>query len=151
MTYILSILLSVVALFVWFFIWGMILRVKGEKVKWWRWFVDYQVMIGLCCMAFFAFFAVKSFMNSTFFEGNETKKELKVIEKAVLTYKEKSGRLPESMAALVKKSPVRKKWKTDEWGKPYSFQVTNSTVTIVSCGPDGIMNTPDDLTLANIE
>jgi len=144
MSYILTILLGIVALFIWFFIWGMVLRAKGEKVKWWMWFFDYQVIIVLVGLCFFGYFAIKAFLNSNFFEGNETRKELIEIKKGVDTYKEKSGEYPKTMEELVGKSPVRKDWKTDEWGKAYSLQNSEGALQIVSGGPDGKMHTSDD-------
>lgn len=151
MSYILSILLGIVALFIWFFILGMILRAKGEKVKWWMWFFNYQVIIALVGMSFFGFFAVKLFLNSDFFEGNKTKKELQTIAKGVESFKEKTGKYPESMEELVGKSPVRRHWKADEWGNLYVFVFSNNNLQITSNDPDGKINTSDDLTSAYIE
>lgn len=73
------------------------------------------------------------------------------IEQAARTYEIRAGKYPDSMEALFQPMGDRPallddKAKADPWGTPYSLRRSDKGIEIRSAGPDGQMNTADDIT-----
>jgi len=72
------------------------------------------------------------------------------IEAAVRFYEVRTGRLPDSLDQLVhplgdRPALLDKRELIDSWGNSIAYAITNETFVIRSSGPDGKMQTADDL------
>ncbi len=79
-----------------------------------------------------------------------TRSTISAIEQAARTYEIRTGRFPDSLAQLLQPMGDRpplldRKASTDAWGVPFTYRRTSSFIEIRSAGPDGAMNTSDDL------
>ncbi len=73
------------------------------------------------------------------------------IDQAIQVYKIETGRLPKSLddltAGINDDEPLLKAGAlNDGWGTPFEYKAEGKKYTIRSAGPDGTMNTEDDLT-----
>ena len=81
-----------------------------------------------------------------------TGKAIEALDQAVLIYQIKVGRLPMSLRDFTKpmaddEEPLlRENMLNDAWGNPFEYKVDGKKYTIRSAGPDGQMNTEDDIT-----
>ena len=80
-----------------------------------------------------------------------TGKAIEALGQAVLIYQIKVGRLPLSLRDLTQPigdgAPlVRENMLNDAWGNAFEYKVDGKKYTIRSAGPDGQMNTEDDIT-----
>ncbi len=81
-----------------------------------------------------------------------TQTMLSQVDIAITVYQAKTGRLPNSLEALTVAfsdgSPalLTPASVTDAWAHPLEYKKTGSKYTLRSAGPDGVMNTEDDLT-----
>jgi len=82
-------------------------------------------------------------------------KELGVLKSALEVFREDCGRYPsneEALGALIN-NPGIKGWngpyvtliRPDPWGNRYVYAVVATNLTLMSPGPDGAVNTPDDI------
>lgn len=93
---------------------------------------------------------------------NRVEGDFKTLDSALMQYKLLSGSYPtqsQGLMALVTKpssTPTPRKWvqqlreaPVDPWGKPYSYRFPGkkraNEYEIICLGPDGMENTPDDL------
>lgn len=93
---------------------------------------------------------------------NRVEGDFKTLDSALMQYKLLSGSYPtqsQGLLALVNKpssTPVPRKWvqqlreaPADPWGKPYIYRFPGkkraNEYEIISLGPDGMENTPDDI------
>jgi len=84
------------------------------------------------------------------------RRELDVLRIAVERFRRDCGRYPETsegLMALIKnpgiavwKGPYVSLVKPDPWRNSYCYRLVSGHVVLVSRGPDGVMNTVDDLT-----
>lgn len=83
-----------------------------------------------------------SFPNKVLSEGRE-------IVKGLDSYHQSFGRYPEKLALIIEGIPLRRSWENDSWERPYYYKVNESkkSYTLLSCGPDGLPDTDDDLVL----
>ena len=77
-----------------------------------------------------------------------TGKAIEALDQAVLIYQIKVGRLPLSLRDLTRDGAplVRENMLNDAWGNAFEYKVDGKKYTIRSAGPDGQMNTEDDIT-----
>ena len=81
-----------------------------------------------------------------------TGKAIEALGQAVLIYQIKVGRLPMSLRDLTKgindddEGLLKSNDVIDAWGNPFEYKVDGKKYTIRSAGPDGQMNTEDDIT-----
>ena len=77
-----------------------------------------------------------------------TGKAIEALDQAVLIYQIKVGRLPLSLRDLTRDGAplVRENMLNDAWGNAFEYKVDGKKYTIRSSGPDGQMNTEDDIT-----
>lgn len=82
---------------------------------------------------------------------NATRTTIAAIESAARTYEVRTGKYPDSIDDMLQavgnaEAPLDKKSKNDSWGNAINFRRTGNTFEIRSAGPDGNMNTEDDIT-----
>ena len=77
-------------------------------------------------------------------EGNK-------ITRALEAYYQTHGQYPEKLEVLMKGNPLRKRWSSDPWGRPYYYEINESPESYIflSLGPDGRKDTTDDLIIQN--
>lgn len=81
-----------------------------------------------------------SFPNKVLSEGGE-------IVEGLENYHQSFGQYPEKLALIIEGIPLRKRWENDSWGRPYYYKVNElkDSYILLSCGPDGLLYTDDDL------
>jgi hypothetical protein len=69
------------------------------------------------------------------------------IASALSDYRAKLGRCPKSIGELIGNRPLRAGWLYDGWGRPYSYELSESgsRCQLLSAGRDGKFGTDDDL------
>ena len=81
-----------------------------------------------------------------------TRQTILAIDLAVTVYNTKTGHMPKEISDLTKgineddQGLLKSKDVNDAWGNPFDFKVDGKKYTIRSSGPDGQMNTEDDIT-----
>ena len=82
-----------------------------------------------------------------------TQSSIKAIETAISTYEIRNGKYPDSLDQLtvveqgsVVAAPLKKAHLVDSFGNPFGYKRTGNSFEIRSAGPDGQMNTADDIT-----
>ena len=114
------------------------------------------VVIGIIAWLFAVFVLMKAVDDVTD-DTNEVRKAttldtIATIDQAVTIYKVSVDRFPRSLQALTKPwlddgDPLlRENMLDDAWGNPFEYKVNGRNFTIRSAGPDGKMNTEDDIT-----
>ncbi len=79
----------------------------------------------------------------TFPEKTET--ELAEMTERMEKWKKKFGSYPDNFDQLIGNDPLRQRWKKDLWNRPYHYSTTQNDFLIISAGPDGKLNTEDDI------
>lgn len=82
---------------------------------------------------------------------NATRTSISAIEQAVKMYEIRVGQYPDQFDQLFQKigaaeAPLEEKARNDSWGNPFQYRRDGSSFEIRSAGPDGQMNTDDDIT-----
>lgn len=81
-----------------------------------------------------------------------TRQSIAAIDQAIVLYNAKVDRMPREIGDLTKginddeEGLLKAKDVTDAWGNPFELKVDGKKYTIRSAGPDGQMNTEDDIT-----
>ena len=79
-----------------------------------------------------------------------TRKSIEAIDMAVTLYNIKVAKMPKRLDDLTVsingKPPLVTGSLKDAWGNPFEYKVNGRNFTIRSAGPDGKMNTEDDIT-----
>ena len=81
-----------------------------------------------------------------------TRQTILAIDQAVTVYNTKVGHMPKDISDLTKpindskQGLLKSKDVNDAWGNPFDFKEEGKKYTIRSAGPDGQMNTEDDIT-----
>ncbi len=81
-----------------------------------------------------------------------TRQSILAIDQAVTVYNTKVGHMPKDISDLTKpindskQGLLKSKDVNDAWGNPFEFKMEDGSYTIRSAGPDGQMNTEDDIT-----
>ncbi|VXB75753.1 type II secretion system protein GspG [Maribacter litoralis] len=85
--------------------------------------------------------------HSTTIIPKNTQNEILEIRERVENYKETLGYYPKELNDLIRNNPLRQKWKTDGWNRPYSYIIieNGNNFLITSLGPDGKLGTKDDI------
>ncbi len=80
------------------------------------------------------------FPNSAQTEGNE-------IIRALRSYHKSFSKYPDDLTPLIGGNPIKKRWEYDPWGNRYYYNVSKQedSYTLLSCGPDGLPGTADDI------
>lgn len=91
--------------------------------------------------------ALFSIYHRTTIIPKNTQNEILEISERIENYKETLGYYPKELNDLIRNNPLRQKWKTDCWNRPYSYIVTGNgnNFLITSLGPDGKLGTKDDI------
>ena len=82
---------------------------------------------------------------------NATRQSIATIEQAIQIFQIQRSTLPDSLDVLTQASgdapaPLKKDSLVDSWGNNFSYRkLTKNTFEIRSAGPDGNLNTEDDL------
>jgi len=84
-------------------------------------------------------------------QAKATRSSIATIESAARVYEIRTGKFPDSIDALLqpmgdKPALLDEKARNDTWGTPFQVRRNGSNVEIRSAGPDGQMNTSDDIT-----
>ena len=81
-----------------------------------------------------------------------TRQSIAAIDQAVTVYNVKVGKMPKDISDLTKginddeEGLLKSNNINDAWGNPFELKVDGRKYTIRSAGPDGQMNTEDDIT-----
>ena len=81
-----------------------------------------------------------------------TRQSILAIDQAVTVYTAKTSHMPKDISDLTKgineddQGLLKAKDVNDAWGNPFELKVDGKKYTIRSAGPDGQMNTEDDIT-----
>lgn len=81
-----------------------------------------------------------------------TRQSILAIDQAVVLYNTKVGKMPKDLSDLTKgindddQGLLKAKDVNDAWGNAFEYKVDGKKYTIRSAGPDGQMNTEDDIT-----
>jgi hypothetical protein len=81
---------------------------------------------------------------------DETRKEATSIIQALEASRERHGKYPTALEAVIGQRPLRRDWHTDAWGNRYRYTVTpaGESFRLSSPGSDGEFGTDDDLSFS---
>ena len=84
-------------------------------------------------------------------QAKATRSSISTIESVARIYEIRTGKFPDSIDALLQPMGERpplldEKARNDAWGTPFQVRRNGSSIEIRSAGPDGQMNTSDDIT-----
>lgn len=109
----------------------------------------------LLVVAILGVLATVAIMNTSGLMGDAqakaTRSSVAAIEEAARVYEIRTGKFPESIDALLQPMGDRPallddKARNDAWGNPFQVRRNGNFVEIRSAGPDGQMNSSDDIT-----
>lgn len=124
------------------------LKLKSPKK---RWFYRLQKILFIGIIVVLTFYLVRF---SAFLFGNAENQTLKKLtEVASLLKHEKltSGYYPQDLGVIVRNNPLLKNIHKDYWGREFFYERHDSGegYVLISMGPDGQLNTSDDIVYKN--
>lgn len=83
----------------------------------------------------------------------DTREQLKQLGEAIKLYRTRQGKLPpaanfEELVDLLSPDHLKAIVRVDAWSNPFFYRQTGHVFDLRSAGPDGILNTADDVLLA---
>ncbi|MEP2170518.1 hypothetical protein, partial [Polaribacter sp.] len=84
--------------------------------------IIFYILILITCISSVLFFTY----HSTTIIPKNTQNEILEISERVENHKETLGYYPKELNDLIRNNPLRQKWKTDGWNRPYSYIVTEN-------------------------
>ena len=84
----------------------------------------------------------------------ETTANLEKLVTGITNYRQANGATPSANNIVELTNVLHPRYmsdlvRTDAWGRPIAFEASNGAYRLVSTGPDGLRNTPDDIVLPN--
>jgi hypothetical protein len=91
--------------------------------------------------------ALAYFIGRNYWQGRNTRTELNQISQALDQHKNEFKAYPENLGVLIGNNPLKRDWRTDDWGNRYTYEVApdKQEFSLISPGKDGELRTKDDI------
>jgi TM2 domain-containing membrane protein YozV len=113
----------------------------------WAVVIGVLIIPGCFVVLIFGSLSIRDWYQENYTLEKRTLEEGKSIVAALEKYHNGMGFYPSELSDLIEGRPLRSAWYTDEWGQPYSYQLSleNRGFLLVSKGRDQTLGTDDDI------